>query len=307
MAFFLIFPALDADWFRRAWNMPKVASARFAGVFCVEIFLPHSIIWGMLKINVEDIWAGALKEAESAARNEPVMSAIMEEVFLSRDNIFDAICFRIAAKLESRSRQNLHLYKAFCDAFESDESIRENVLKDIMAVRERDPACVYCIAPILYFKGFHAITTHRVSHWLWGRGKIHSALYLQSLASDVFAVDIHPAARFGGGILLDHATSFVAGETSVVEDNVSILHEVTLGGTGNEVGDRHPKVRSGVLIGAGAKLIGNIIIGENAKIGAGSVVLDNVPAHTTVAGVPARVVSCACDEEPALCMNQKLD
>ena len=257
--------------------------------------------------NAEEVWESICKEASSAASNEPVMAPIMREVFLSRKDLFDAVCFRIAAKLEARSRQNLNLYCAFKDAFDADESVRANVLKDILAVRERDPACVCYLAPILYFKGFQAITTHRVAHWLWNNGKKHSAFYLQSLGSDVFAVDIHPAARFGGGILLDHATSFVAGETSVVEDNVSILHEVTLGGTGNEIGDRHPKVRSGVLIGAGAKLIGNITIGENAKIGAGSVVLDDVPPHTTVAGVPARIVSSSCSEpEPALCMNQKL-
>ena len=156
------------------------------------------------------------------------------------------------------------------------------------------------------FKGFLSITAHRVAHWLWNADRKFAAYYIQSLSSEIFGVDIHPAAKFGGGILLDHATSFVAGETSVVDDNVSILHEVTLGGSGKETGDRHPKIRSGVLIGAGAKLIGNITVGVGAKIGAGSVVLDDVPAHATVVGVPARpVVSDQLEDMPATEMNQK--
>lgn len=255
---------------------------------------------------VENVWKSVSEEVRAARESDPVMAGLLDEVFSASEGLFDSVCRRIAGKLESRTKRVLGLLGTFKEAFEADESICRNVLRDIVAVRERDPAARFYIAPILYFKGFHAITTHRVSHWLWNNGKIHSAYYLQSLMSEVFAVDIHPAARFGGGILLDHATSFVAGETSVVEDNVSILHEVTLGGTGNEVGDRHPKVKSGVLIGAGAKLIGNITIGRCAKIGAGSVVLSDVPAHTTVAGVPARVVAVSTESEPAICMNQKL-
>ncbi len=259
----------------------------------------------MLKIPTpEEIWNAIKTEAEKVSAEEPVMAELLDEVFLSRVDLFDSVCYRISAKLEARTRRDMGIINTFSEAFSSDSVIRENVLKDIVAIRERDPACQSYIAPILYFKGFHAITTHRVSHWLWNNGKHHTAYYLQSLMSEVFAVDIHPAAKFGGGILLDHATSFVAGETSVVEDNVSILHEVTLGGTGNEIGDRHPKIKSGVLIGAGAKLIGNIIIGNCAKIGAGSVVLNDVPAHTTVAGVPAKPVASAWQDEPATCMDQ---
>ena len=259
----------------------------------------------MLKIpNSDDIWNAIKAEAIEVSEKEPVMAELLNEIFLSRKNLFDSVCYRISAKLEARTRRDMGIINTFSEAFSLDSSIRENVLKDIIAIRERDPACQSYMAPVLYFKGFHAITTHRVAHWLWNNGNIHTAYYLQSLMSEVFAVDIHPAAKFGGGILLDHATSFIAGETSVVEDNVSILHEVTLGGTGNEIGDRHPKVKSGVLIGAGAKLIGNITIGNCAKIGAGSVVLNDVPAHTTVAGVPAKPIASAYQEDPATCMDQ---
>lgn len=263
----------------------------------------------MLKVPTQErLWASILSDASEAARAEPAMAGFMDEIFLSRQSLADSVCYRISAKLESRARRNIGLYGIFREAFDSDASILANVIKDISAIRLRDPACSSHIVPILYYKGFHAITTHRAAHWLWNCGRRHAAYYLQSLSSEVFGVDIHPAAKFGGGILLDHATSFVAGETSVVEDNVSILHEVTLGGTGNEVGDRHPKIRSGVLIGAGAKLIGNITVGACAKIGAGSVVLSDVPAHTTVAGVPARPISSApATGEPSECMDQNFD
>ena len=260
----------------------------------------------MLNLKADEIWAIALKEAKEASLQEPEIAKLLDEVFLSRSDIFDAVCYRISSKLESRSRTKIDLYATFKKAFKS-AKIKENVLKDIIAIKERDPACCFYISPILYFKGFHAITTYRVANWLWKNSKVHTASYLQSLMSEVFAVDIHPAAKFGGGILLAHATSFVAGETTVVGDNVSILHEVTLGGTGNETGDRHPKIKSGVLIGAGAKLIGNITIGKCAKIGAGSVVLSDVKAHTTVAGVPAKPVSSPLEAEPAMCMDQNFD
>jgi serine O-acetyltransferase len=162
------------------------------------------------------------------------------------------------------------------------------------------------LQPLLFFKGFMAISTYRVSHYLWTHGRKELALYFQSLASEVFAVDIHPAARIGCGILLDHATSFVVGETAIIEDNVSILHEVTLGGSGKQTGDRHPIVRSGVLLGAGAKILGRVEIGEGAKVGAGSVVLMDVAPHTTVAGVPAQVVGVSREDAPALEMDQRL-
>ena len=170
---------------------------------------------------------------------------------------------------------------------------------------DRDPACERLIEPLLYFKGFHAIQTHRLAHWLWTNGRRDFALYLQSRSSDVFQTDIHPAAVFGKGIFLDHATGLVVGATSVIDDDVSILQNVTLGGTGNETGDRHPKVRRGVMIGAGAKILGNIEIGACSLIAAGSVVLRPVPPNTTMAGVPARAVGTAC-AEPSRSMNQIL-
>jgi serine O-acetyltransferase len=175
---------------------------------------------------------------------------------------------------------------------------------DIVAVRERDPACERLIEPLLYFKGFHAIETHRLAHQLWTQGRPDVAFYLQSRSSEVFQTDIHPAARLGTGIFLDHATGLVVGATTVVDDDVSILQNVTLGGTGTEVGDRHPKVRRGVLIGAGAKILGDIEIGAGSRIGVGAVVLHSVPPGTTVAGIPAKVVGAAGAAEPARSMQQ---
>ncbi len=256
-------------------------------------------------INESEIWGSVLKEAHEIAETELSLRALLEDIFLSQGDIYSSIAARISRKLGRHAVDYSEIYKNFMDAFSGDPVMRRNILRDIVAVRMRDPACPSYIAPILYLKGFQSITIHRVAHWLWNGGRRHMAFYMQSICSEIFGVDIHPAARFGGGIMLDHATSFVAGETSVVEDNVSILHEVTLGGTGNETGDRHPKVRSGVLIGAGAKLIGNIEIGKCAKIGAGSVVLDDVPAHTTVVGIPARPVGSATEDDPAEKMNQR--
>jgi serine O-acetyltransferase len=191
--------------------------------------------------------------------------------------------------------------------FEKHPHIVHRAVRDLVAMFERDPACFSLLEPLLFFKGFLALSTYRVAHQLWQDGRRWLALYLQSVASEAFAVDIHPAARIGCGILLDHATSFVVGETAIIEDDVSILHEVTLGGTGKECGDRHPIIRSGVLLGAGAKILGRVEIGTGAKVGAGSVVLNDVPPHTTVAGVPAVVVGQPGEENPAIEMNQKLD
>ncbi len=259
------------------------------------------------KISVSAIWETMKDEAEKIAAGEPAIAKMIDEVFLSKDSLAEAVRCRLARKLGRNAME----YGEVCDIFKSvmdeNESVMRAIVNDLVAIKSRDPACVNFIQPILYFKGFHAITTHRMAHLLWENNRRHLAYYFQSLSSEIFGVDIHPAARFGSGILLDHATSFVAGETSVVEDNVSILHEVTLGGTGNETGDRHPKVGYGVLIGAGAKLIGNIKIGRCAKIGAGSVVLDDVPPHTTVAGVPAKPTGITREDEPALDMNQHLD
>jgi serine O-acetyltransferase len=191
------------------------------------------------------------------------------------------------------------LHTVFLEAFERDPRILSQVACDMIAANDRDPACPDILTPLLYFKGFQSLVCYRVAHYLWNAGRRDFALYLQSLIAETFSVDIHPAAKIACGILLDHATGFVAGETAVIENDVSILHEVTLGGTGKERGDRHPKVRSGVLLGAGAKILGNVEIGTGAKVGAGSVVLKNVPAHTSVAGVPAKIIGKMGASNPA--------
>jgi serine O-acetyltransferase len=196
--------------------------------------------------------------------------------------------------------------QAFDACIDHEPALLDAVRADLLAVLERDPACNRLIEPVLYFKGFHALQTHRLAHWLWNNGRSDFALTLQSLSSQIFQTDIHPAARIGKGVFLDHATGVVIGATSIVEDDVSMLHGVTLGGTGRTRGDRHPKVRRGVLIGAGAKVLGNIEIGRCAMIAAGSVVLDPVPPNKTVAGVPARIVGDAKCAEPALAMDQML-
>lgn len=262
----------------------------------------------MEKIVADEVslWNQIRKEAQEVAASEPALSALYEDVILSRPNLVEAVAERLARKLGTHAVSADLLREIIIYTLSRNEVARKNIVKDIIAICERDPACSSYLDPLMYFKGFQAITSYRVSHILWESGRKHLALYFQSLISEIFAVDIHPAAKFGGGILLDHATSFVAGETSVVDDDVSILHEVTLGGTGSEVGDRHPKVRSGVLIGAGAKLIGNIVIGEGAKIGAGSVVLNDIEPHTTVAGVPARPIGVSKDKVPSKNMNQLL-
>jgi serine O-acetyltransferase len=217
-----------------------------------------------------------------------------------------AIVQRIADRLDHQEVPGDLIRQTYLDVISRDSSLAEAMRSDLMAVADRDPACTRFIEPLLYFKGFHAIQTHRLAHTLWKAGRKDFALYLQSRSSEVFQCDIHPAARFGTGIFLDHATGLVVGSTAEIGDDVSILHNVTLGGTGKEGGDRHPKIRRGVLIGAGAKIIGNIEVGMCSRIAAGSVVLSPVAPRTTVAGVPARVVGEAGCAEPARSMDQIL-
>ncbi|MDR2862993.1 MAG: serine O-acetyltransferase [Puniceicoccales bacterium] len=253
----------------------------------------------------DSLWAELLCHARIVADEEPKLASLLDEFVLMHTSFEKALAMRLGAKLVYHSERGGHLHDVFLEAFEADPNIGQSARWDLRAVVSRDPACETVLTPFLWFKGFQAITCHRVAHWLWNNKREHFALYLQSLVSEVFAVDIHPAAQLGHGILLDHATGFVVGETAVIEDDVSILHAVTLGGTGKDRGDRHPKVRRGVLIGAGAKILGNVEIGEGARIGAGSVVLEKVPPHTTVAGVPARVVGTA-EGAPAFDMNHNL-
>lgn len=256
--------------------------------------------------DLDPLWQTIRDEVATAVRGEPVLASFLHVTVLNHRSLDAALAFQLAAKLESPILQAMIIRELIEEAMGSSAAIGAAVRADIQAVRDRDPAATHYSRALLYFKGFHGLQTQRIAHWLWLQGRTDLALYLQSRASEVFGVDIHPAARIGRGIMIDHATSAVIGETAVVEDNVSILHEVTLGGTGKATGDRHPKVRHGVLIGAGAKILGNVEIGACAKIGAGSVVLEDVPAHCTVAGVPAVVVGCPDEDEPATAMDHRL-
>ncbi len=257
-----------------------------------------------LSNNAEDgFWERIQSEARREAEREPLLVSFLFASVLRHRNLEAAFAEILANKLQTPDMHAIVLRDLIGEALAAEVSLRAAIRADLLAARTRDPAARGYATPFLYFKGFHALQAHRVAHWLWGQGRDALALHLQSRISEAFGVDIHPAARIGSGVLIDHGTGVVIGETAVVEDNVSLLHEVTLGGTGKETGDRHPKVRRGVLIGAGAKVLGNIEIGTGAKIGAGSVVLRDVPPHTTVAGVPARVIGRCPVAEPALEMD----
>jgi serine O-acetyltransferase len=254
----------------------------------------------------DTLWDRLRQEAEDAFSRERALAPLFVSSILNRSSFEDAVAHRIAARLGNETVPAYLITDMFSQAIADDPAIATAFRADIVAVLDRDPACSRLIEPFLYFKGFHAIQTHRLAHWLWNNNRSDFALYLQSRSSDVFQTDINPAARFGKGIFLDHATGLVVGATSVISDNVSILQNVTLGGTGKESGDRHPKVEHGVMIGAGAKILGNIQVGACSRIAAGSVVLHPVPPNTTVAGVPARVVGSAGNDEPSRSMDQIL-
>ncbi len=256
--------------------------------------------------HINPVWSRIQAEAQLIIANEPVLTALVLETVLQQNSLQEAVAARISSRLDHADVSGKLIYQAFCEAALSDTSMIESTLVDMVATFDRDPACENLIMPLLYFKGFHAIQTHRLAHWLWKQGRKDFALYLQSRSSSVFQTDIHPAARIGCGIFLDHATGFVVGATVVIEDNVSIMQSVTLGGTGKDKGDRHPKIRHGVLLGAGSKVLGNIEIGHCSRVASGSIVLDDVPPNSTVVGVPARVVGPAGCVEPARTMDQIL-
>jgi serine O-acetyltransferase len=251
----------------------------------------------------DPIWQRIWEETRGHAQEEPILASYLHATILNHDRLERSLSFHLANQLDSPAASSLLLREVMLEAFESDAGILDSVRADLLAVLERDSATHEMYIPFLYYKGFHALQAHRVAHWLWNRDRKSLALFFQNRVSTKFAVDIHPAARIGKGIMLDHATGLVIGETAVVGNNVSILQSVTLGGTGKEDGDRHPKICDGVLISAGAKILGNICIGQGAKVGAGSVVLEPVPPHTTVAGVPAKVVGRPASEVPALDMD----
>ncbi len=245
-------------------------------------------------------------DASLAIEQDQTVTGLMQQAVLSHQSFDLAVASRIASRLARPLLDYDRLYAQLSSLLDINPALAQAMAADCLAVLDRDPACTRLIEPLLYFKGFHALQTHRFAHHLWHMGRKDFALYLQSCSSEVFQTDIHPQARIGQGVFLDHATGLVVGSTAVIEDDVSILQGVTLGGTGKETGDRHPKIRKGVLIGAGAKILGNIEIGHCARVAAGSVVLNSVPHNMTVAGVPARVVGEAGCAEPARSMDQIL-
>ena len=254
----------------------------------------------------DPLFARIRAEAEEAASREPGLAAFLITNILNHETFEDAVVHRVAARLDHVDAPSALIRQTFADFVSRDPSLGEAFRADILAVADRDPACHRIMEPLVYFKGFHALQAYRLSHALLRAGRTDFALYLQSRSSSVFQTDINPAAKIGKGIFLDHATDLVIGETCVIEDDCSILQGVTLGGTGKETGDRHPKIRWGVLIGSGAKILGNIEIGHCARVAAGSVVLSPVPHNKTVAGVPARIVGEAGCAEPGRTMNQIL-
>jgi len=255
---------------------------------------------------VDPVWTRLRREAEQAIAAEPSLGSLIVSSVLNQSGFESAVSHRIAARLGHPAVAADLIEQAFEEALADDAEIGQGMRADVVAVLDRDPACYRLLEPVLFFKGFHALQCHRLAHWLHKQGRRDFALYLQSRSSEVFQTDINPAAKIGKGIFLDHATGLVVGETTVIEDDVSMLQDVTLGGTGKQGGDRHPKIRKGVLIGAGAKILGNIEIGKCARVAAGSVVLTAVPRNKTVAGVPAKVVGEAGCAEPARSMDQIL-
>lgn len=258
----------------------------------------------MTETEFPHIWQQIRNEAKQLSESEPMLASFFHATILKHHNLGNALSYILANKLANAIMPAIALKEIIEEAYAADPSLIVSAACDIDAVRTRDPAVDKWSTPLLYLKGFHALQSYRVTHYLWQQGRQALAIYLQNEISVAFDVDIHPAARIGCGIMLDHATGIVVGETSVIENDVSILQGVTLGGTGKEHGDRHPKIREGVMIGAGAKILGNIEIGRYSKIGANSVVLQPVPEHATAAGVPARIIGHSENQKPAFEMNQ---
>ncbi|GAB4818067.1 hypothetical protein N2152v2_005113 [Parachlorella kessleri] len=255
-----------------------------------------------------ELWAVMRQEARAAAEKEPVLASFLHMTVIMHTTLEKSMAFLLANKLASPTLLGTQLTRLFMEAYEDDPDILEACVADVQAVYDRDPACEQYAQCMLYFKGFQAIQCQRVANWMWRKGRRALALALQSRMSEVFAVDIHPAARIGRGILLDHATGVVIGETAVIGDNVSMLHHVTLGGSGTGKGVRHPTVGNGVLLGAGVSVLGPIVIGHCSKVGAGSVVVTDIPPHCVAVGVPATVVKVLDDTvEPVKAMDQCVD
>jgi serine O-acetyltransferase len=252
------------------------------------------------------LWLALRQEAKDAYAGKPALGPLFLETILNRHSFEAALAYRLALRLQNELIPLALLTETFQTALAEAPGMAVAARADLDAVMDRDPACQRYIEPFLYFKGFHALQTHRLAHWLWQAGDRDFAMYLQSRSSELFQTDIHPAAQIGQGIMLDHATGLVVGETSVIEDGVSLLQDVTLGGTGKQIGDRHPKIRAGAMIGAGAKILGNIEVGAHSRVAAGSVVLREVPPYATVTGVPAKVIRIEKSAECADCLDQVL-
>jgi serine O-acetyltransferase len=256
---------------------------------------------------VDPIWTALRQQAEQLATREPALASFVHATILNHARLEDALSYHLAKKVGDDDISPMQAREIFDQALTADPGIGQAVRADLSAVFERDPACHSYVEAFLYYKGFHSLQCYRISHWLWTVGREGMALFFQSRISELFDVDIHPAAQLGRGIMIDHATGVVIGETAVVGDDVSMLHGVTLGGTGKETGDRHPKIGRGVLLSMGAKVLGNITVGEYSRIGAGSVVLKSIPAHCTAVGVPAKLVNCSGCDRPSQEMNQFID
>ena len=254
----------------------------------------------------DPVWARIRTEAKAAIEKEPLLGGLIHTSLLHHASLESALAYRLSVKLASREMSEQILREIADEAHAEDSSLGIAARADIIAVFDRDPACHSFIQPLLFFKGFQAIQCYRVGNWLWRNGRKDLAYFVQMRVSEVFGVDVHPGAILGKGILMDHAHSIVVGETAVISDNVSMLHSVTLGGTGKDDGDRHPKIGEGVMLGAGAKVLGNISVGRCSRVAAGSVVLAEVPCCKTVAGVPARIVGEAGCDQPSATMNQLL-
>jgi serine O-acetyltransferase len=252
------------------------------------------------------IWQRLRFDAAQAAEQEPTLASYLNATVLNHENFSEALCYQLAQKAGGPDMAALQIREICEEAYKQDPSIVAAAERDMQAVLDRDPATRSTLQPFLFFKGFLALQTHRVGHWLWGQGRETLAFFLQSRMSELYAVDIHPAAPIGSGVFIDHATGVVIGETARVGDDVSMLHGVTLGGTGKVFTDRHPKIGNGVLLGAGSKVLGNIKVGDEARVGSGSVVLSDVPPRCSVAGVPAKPVGGAC-MQPAKTMDQRFD
>ena len=258
-------------------------------------------------MDVNEIWKEIRDETKKRAEAEPVLASFFHATVLEHDSFSSTLANQLANDLSNASVQPMMLRRVIKETIDSTENMISDIADDLLATKERDPACKYFSTPLLFYKGFRALLSHKVSHWLWNNERHTLALFIQSRASEVYGIDIHPAAKIGKGVMIDHGTGVVIGETSVVEDNVSIFQGVTLGGTGKQSGDRHPKVREGVLLSAGAKVLGNVEVGKNAKVAAGSVVLSDVKEGTTVAGIPAIEVGKSGQKSPAYEVDHKIE